>query len=51
MFKDVHLLSAKDETLLGWGNAFLFFDTLLDARDLCVFVATVSLCVLLVESW
>lgn len=32
----LHLLASEDETLLCWRNAFLFFNALLDARDLWV---------------
>lgn len=30
----VHLFSTEDQPLLGWGNAFFFFDALFYAGDL-----------------
>ena len=42
---DVHLLTAKDETLLCWRDALFLLDTFLDALDLvCLFDIEFDLC-------
>ena len=42
----LHLLPAKDESLLNWRNAFLLFDFFLDPRDLvCRLDVELDLCV------
>lgn len=45
----VHLLSAKNESLLDWWDTLFFLDTLLYAGDLCVSISSAVLCLILLS--